>query len=96
MIIEGNPGSLTQDEITKRLKELDKLKIHPRDKAENMAIIARLKRAYENHLGDVRKQIDQNLTFFEKTLSKQNDTDIELARTKVSNWLDQIDNLDVF
>ena len=96
MVIEGNPGSLSQQEITKRLKELDKLKIHPRDKAVNMAIIARLKRAYENHLGDIRRQIDQNLTFFEATLAKQNDTDIEIARKKVSDWLDEIDNLDVF
>ena len=96
MVIEGNPGSLSQEEISNRLKELDKLKIHPRDKAENMAIIARLKRAYENHLGDIRRQIDQNLTMFETTLAKQNDTDITAAREEVTKWLDEIDNLDVF
>lgn len=96
MVIEGNPGSLSQEEISKRLKELDKLKIHPREKAENMALIARLKRAYENHLGDIRRQIDHNLTMFEATLAKQNDTDIEAARDKLSKWLDEIDNLDVF
>ncbi|MEP6343366.1 MAG: molecular chaperone HscC [Maricaulaceae bacterium] len=96
MVIEGNPGSLSQEDITKRLKELDKLKVHPRDKAENLAIIARLKRAYENHLGDIRRQIDQNLTYFETTLAKQNDTDIAAAREKVIKWLEEIDNLDVF
>ena len=50
----------------------------------------------KNHLGDIRRQIDQNLTFFETTLAKQNDTDIEIAREKVTKWLDEIDNLDVF
>ena len=96
MVIEGNPGSLTKDEINARMKALNTLKIHPRDKAENLALIARLKRAYENHLGDIRRQIDQHLTSFETVLSKQNDTDIEIARTTVTKWLDEIDNLDVF
>jgi len=48
LILEGNPGSLSQAEIAKRLKELDKLKIHPRDVAENAAIVNRLKAAYES------------------------------------------------
>jgi len=71
LILEGNPGSLSQAEIAKRLKELDKLKIHPRDVAENAAIVNRLKAAYENHLGDIRRAIENNLVQFEAVLSKQ-------------------------
>lgn len=96
MVIEGNPGSLSKGDIDKRLKELSSLKIHPRDKSDNLAVIARLKRAYENHLGDMRRQIDYNLTAFEQGLAKQNDTDIEILRKDVVKWLDEIEDMDVF
>ncbi len=96
LVLEGNPGSLSQAEIADRLKALDKLKIHPRDVGENAAIINRLKAAYENHLGDVRSAIEHNLIRFEHVLSKQNTTDIKIAREDAVRFLDDIDRLDVF
>ena len=96
LILEGNPGSLSQAEIAKRLKELEKLKIHPREVTENAAIINRLKAAYENHLGDVRRAIENKLVEFEAILAKQNVTDIKLVRTEVTEFLNDLDNLDVF
>jgi len=96
LILEGNPGSLSQAEIQKRLKELEKLKIHPRDVTENAAVINRLKAAYENHLGDIRTSIENHLAQFEHTLSKQNETDIKLYRKNVTEFLDDLDRMDVF
>ena len=96
LILEGNPGSLSQAEIKARLKELEKLKIHPRDVAENAAVINRLKASYENHLGDIRAAIENHLVRFEHILTKQNDTDIKLARQAVTEFLDDIDRMDVF
>lgn len=96
MIIEGNPGSLSPSEIDKRFKELSKLKVHPRDKAENSALIARLERAYENQLGDLRQAIGYRLTEFQALLERQNDTDIEIMRTQVGEWLAEIESMDVF
>ncbi len=96
LILEGNPGSLSQAEIAKRLKALDKLKIHPRDVDENAAIINRLKAAYENHLGDIRSAIEHNLVQFEHVLGKQNTTDIKLAREAAVKFLDELDSMDVF
>jgi len=96
LILEGNPGSLSQAEIEKRLKELDKLKIHPREIAENAAIINRLKAAYENHLGDIRTAIENHLVRFEQILTKQNTTDIKVAREDVVKFLDELDKMDVF
>lgn len=61
LVIEGNPGSIPKDEIAKRFKELEKLKVHPRDAAENTALISRFERAYENSLGDLRQHIGHNL-----------------------------------
>lgn len=96
LIIEGNPGSLSESEIEKRFKSLEKIKVHPRDKAENTALIARLERAYENQLGDIRQAIGRRLTEFQLILDKQNNTDIEIARDDIGKWLSDIENMDVF
>lgn len=96
MILEGNPGSLTADEIEKRFKALDKLKVHPKDKAENAATIARLERAYENQLGHVREEISQKLSVFMTVLEGQKDTDIKMARDDLMKWLDMIESRDIF
>ncbi len=96
LIIEGNPGSLSADEIEKRFKSLEKLKVHPRDKAENTALIARLERAYANQLGDIRTAIGHRLTEFQAVLGRQVDTDIEIARKDIGAWLEDIENMDVF
>ena len=96
LILEGNPGSLSQAEIKKRFKELEKLKIPPLEVAENAATINRLKAAYENHLGDIRNAIENYLVQFEHILSKQNETDIKLIRKEVTDFLDELDRMDVF
>jgi molecular chaperone HscC len=96
MLIEGNPGAIPQAEIEKRFKALEKLKIHPREKAENTAIISRFERAFENTLGDTRQMIGQNLAEFKAILDKQNETDIKVAREGASEWLEHIESADVF
>ena len=59
-------------------------------------MINRLKASYENHLGDIRTAIENHLVRFEHILAKQNDTDIKLARKDVTEFLDDIDRMDVF
>lgn len=96
LILEGNPGSISQADIEKRFKELEKIKIHPRDKSENAEIIARLKAAYENHLGETRTLMEYWLTQFEQVLAGQNETDIAEARETLMAELDKFDSLDIF
>lgn len=96
LIIEGNPGSLSAAEIEKRFKSLENIKVHPRDGTENTALVARLERAYENQLGDVRQIIGMRLTEFQATMDRQNETDISLSRKEISAWLEDIENMDVF
>ncbi|MEO1029192.1 MAG: molecular chaperone HscC, partial [Pseudomonadota bacterium] len=73
LIIEGNPGALTRDEIEARLKQLERLKIHPREKQENTEFMARLALAYENSLGDLRLYIGRLISQFEGALATQDD-----------------------
>lgn len=96
LIIEGNPGALTQDEIKKRFKELDKLKIHPRDEAVNAALIARLAKAFENHLGDDRKEIQHLAAQFEAILARQDKHEISKAREDLDPILTSYEDRSVF
>lgn len=96
LLIEGNPGAMTKDEIEKRFKELAKLKIHPRDDAVNQAFSARLAKTYENYLGDERQHIRGLIVHFEAALSGQNKNDIKAAREEIEPILRAYENRSVF
>ncbi|TWB96292.1 molecular chaperone HscC [Bradyrhizobium macuxiense] len=91
LVIEGNPGILSQQEIDERLAGLRGLKIHPRDQAENQAVIARAERLYEERLGDERTAIGKLIDDFRILLERQLPSEIENYRTRFSEWLDRVD-----
>ncbi len=91
VVIEQNAGVLSRKEIEKRLRLLDKLKIHPRDKSENHAILARAERLYEERLGDVRAVIGEQIGLFEAVLDGQRPDDIEAVRARLKELLDKIE-----
>lgn len=96
LIIEGNPGALSRAEIESRLKQLDRIKVHPRSEAENMALIARISKAYENALGDRRTELSVMLSDFEAILARQNVKEISEVRPQLIQVLEQLEKNDVF
>ena len=96
LVIEGNPGALSKTEIDARFKELDKLKIHPRDEAVNAAFMARLAKAYENQLGDARQDIQHMISVFEAVLAKQNAREITEVREEIEPHLAAYENRNIF
>jgi molecular chaperone HscC len=92
LVIEGNPGVLSSEEIQKRLAALAKLKVHPRDDTENVAVIARAQRLYEERLGNVREQIGKWLTEFLGTLEAQDSGKIPRMRAWLTAQLDSVDD----
>jgi len=80
LLIEGNPGLLSADEIATRLAALDRLKLHPREEARHQALLARGKRLYEEHLGGTRAEIGEALTQFSVALESQDSDRIRSAR----------------
>ncbi|MFO6447030.1 Hsp70 family protein [Erythrobacter sp. NE805] len=81
----------TQKDIAESRKRLEKLKVHPRDEAENVALIARAERAYEGFTGAAREVIGQALTDFTGALEKQDPRIIAAAREGLTRLLDEID-----
>ncbi len=96
LVIEGNPGSLPRAEIEKRLKALAAIKIHPRDQQENAALIARMRAAFENTLGDRRQSVGRLIAEFEGVMSRQDPREINEARRNIEAILGNFERDDVF
>ena len=96
LIIEGNPGALSSAEINKRFKELERIKVHPRDEAQNAALIARLAAAFENLLGDRRAYVSDLLGRFESTLASHDKREIEQLRQEITEQLNHLERDDAF
>jgi molecular chaperone HscC len=91
IVIEENPGAMSESEIKERLAQLQGLKIHPREQSENKAILARAERVYEENIGDIRKYIEKILHEFLLILERQDKLEVEAAREKLSEILESID-----
>ncbi len=87
LIIEGNPGALSPKEIEQRFKELEKIKIHPREEMPNEALIGQIRAAYENALGERRTMISELLSEFQSTLNTYDKRAIEKKRDDIAERL---------
>lgn len=94
IVIEKNPGSISKEEIEMRLKALNDIKIHPREKTENRLIIARGERLYEESLGEKRAYIAHLLEKFEEVLGSQNDKLTKREGRILKEKLDEIEGLE--
>lgn len=92
MVIEGNPGVLSSEEIEARFRELASLKLHPRDQIENRTLLARAERIYEECLGDDRAFIAEAVDQFEAVLQTQSPDLISEARGRLCEYLDAVEN----
>ena len=90
LILQDNPGVLSDAEIRERLALLSALKVHPREDQANLATIARIERLYEERL-DLRGQLQDWLARFLSLLEGQDRVRIERERGELSRALDQLE-----
>ena len=91
LVIVDEEDRRSQKDIAESRKRLEKLKVHPRDEAENVALLARAERAYEGFTGELRNIIGQGLTEYQGALDKQDPRLIADARDGLTRLLDEID-----
>ncbi|HET7866402.1 MAG TPA: Hsp70 family protein, partial [Burkholderiaceae bacterium] len=96
VVIEGNPGLLTPDELAERLQALAALKMHPRDRMENRTLLARAERLYEQCRGPEREWLGAQILRFEQLLATQDDRRIAPGRREFQALLDRADLNSVF
>lgn len=91
IIIEKNSGYMSKEEVAERLEELKDIKIHPKDKEENMLLIAKGERMYEESIGEVRRVIAQGIRNFEEALERQDKRIIEEEYNGLLRLLNEIE-----
>jgi molecular chaperone HscC len=96
LVIEGNPGLLTPEEIAARLKALSELKIHPRERLENRTVLARAERLYQQLRGARREWLDAQISAFEQVLAAQDLRRAAAARRQLEEQLDAIEREPLF
>jgi molecular chaperone HscC len=90
LVLEQNPGMLSEAEIRARLAALSELKVHPRAKQENIALLARAERLFEEHLA-ARQILQQWIGQFRQTLESQDERLIQEHRQNFSSALDSLE-----
>ncbi len=91
LVIVDEDDKRGKNDIEGRRKLLEKLKVHPRDEAENVAMLARAERAYEGFTGQLRDVIGGMLTEFQGALEKQDPRLIADARDNLGRLLNEIE-----
>jgi molecular chaperone HscC len=91
LVIQGNPGLLSEAEIAARFAALAELKIHPRERIENRTLLARGERLYQQLRGDMREYLGQNVMQFEQALDTQDAHVIAPAAREFRALLDEVE-----
>ncbi len=71
IVIEGNPGVLTEQQIAEKISEFKNLKIHPRESTENLLLLSQAERLFEYMQGSKRVYLSQLINEYIKTLDDQ-------------------------
>jgi molecular chaperone HscC len=83
IVIAGNTGVLSEAEIAARLAVLAELKIHPRDKAENRALMAQAERVFQQLRAEGRARLGEEIGRFEQALASQDERSVRAARERL-------------
>ena len=92
LVIEGNPGMLSEQEIAARFVTLSELKIHPRDRIEHRTMLARAERLYQQLRGQGREWFGARIVAFEQALETQDKRVIDPARAQFETTLNDIEH----
>lgn len=92
LVITAGDSEMSPQQLETSLKRLESLKIHPRDQAENQMLVQRLKRLYEDRLGDERALLQQWLAEFEAALNSQDGDIVRRAREETRARLERLDH----
>ncbi|OUJ14511.1 Hsp70 family protein [Acetobacter sp. DsW_063] len=90
LVIEENPGLLSQEEIEERLEALAEIKIHPREEVPTRLLLARAERLYEETLGATRASLATEIGLFERALTAQDRQSINDAADRLKAALESL------
>ncbi len=89
-ILQQNQLTLTPNEVASRLAALADLKVHPRDRQENLAVVAHAERLYEERIAE-RDQLVAMILDFRAVLDTQDERRIAPVRQRFAAALRSIE-----
>jgi len=91
VVISDEEHEESESEKASRLKRLEYLKFNPREDEENMLVMLRADRIYEESLAKDRKDIEELIEDMQQALNNKNIMQIEIAKKKLNSFLDEIE-----
>ncbi len=91
LLLQQGEATLSVDELRARIAALDALKVHPRDQQENVALLARAERVYEEYIHD-RPDVQQWIVLFRQALETQDLRVVKEHREALRERLDGVES----
>ena len=92
VVIQDEEKQESEAERIGRIKRLEYLKFNPREDEENMLVMLRADRVYEESMSEDRKDIEGLVEELQKALDEKNILMIEVNKKKLTELLDEIEN----
>jgi molecular chaperone HscC len=90
-VVTRHARGLSAKQIAEAIKEMEKLKTHPREEAVNRLLLRRAERLYQELSLEARVILGQLLDGFEAALAMQNEEAIERNRAALQEFLERAD-----
>ena len=91
-VIHDEEKQESEEEKASRAKRLEYLKFNPREDEENMLVMLRADRVYEESLSEDRKTIEELIEELQRALDEKNIMMIEINKKKLTELLDEIED----
>lgn len=93
VILQQFGEKMSEEAAKERMKELEYLKVLPKDLEINKQVIFRGERLYEESLGIVRLQIQELLLEFDAVLEGQDKKEIDATRKRLIRFFDEVESM---
>ncbi len=90
LVLQQGEVTLSAQELRARIAALDALKVHPREQQENVALLARAERVYEEYIHD-RPDVQQWILLFRQALDTQDLRVVKEHREALRERLDGVE-----
>ncbi|WP_296117341.1 Hsp70 family protein [uncultured Eubacterium sp.] len=88
--------NMDEKELEKRMKQLEKLKVHPKNLTENQLILEQLQALYEETLPETREMLMYHIQQFEGVLALQDPRRIRKYREYLERMIASLESYDPF
>tara|TARA_R110000765_G_scaffold102396_1_gene191206 strand:+ start:347 stop:2047 length:1701 start_codon:yes stop_codon:yes gene_type:complete len=87
LVIQNTTSAMDESTLAKSLKEMERLKFHPREDSANLALMGEAERMWAEALGDERVYLEELIEEFERAMDSQDLHICDTARQELEQCL---------